>query len=113
MLNSMSNVGKGSRKVSPIKSPIVLQGLTSIGFPNLNHKEVIVMDLMLRGLIVETLRKHEGKCLVGSDGFYGCGKIGQKMRDFSVLIAKGREGKQTPQKETNSNAQNQNRFYAL
>ncbi|KAH0644862.1 hypothetical protein KY284_032746 [Solanum tuberosum] len=58
-------------------------------------------------------RKHEGKCLVGSDGCYGCGKSGHKMRDCPMLKVKGREYKQTPPSGSNSNAQKQNRFYAL
>ncbi|KAH0670724.1 hypothetical protein KY285_025700 [Solanum tuberosum] len=40
--------------------------------------------------------RHEGKCLVGSDGCYGCGKSGHKMIDCPMLKVKGREYKQTP-----------------
>uniref|UniRef100_M1DRV3 Polyprotein n=1 Tax=Solanum tuberosum TaxID=4113 RepID=M1DRV3_SOLTU len=58
-------------------------------------------------------RKHEGKCLVGSDGCYGCGKSSHNMRDCLVLMDKGREVKQTPPSCSNSNARKQNRFYAL
>ncbi|XP_049345496.1 uncharacterized protein LOC125810024 [Solanum verrucosum] len=58
-------------------------------------------------------RKHDGKCLVGSDDCYGCGKSGYTMRDFPMLMAKGREGKQAPPSGSNSNASKQNHFYAL
>ncbi|XP_049357855.1 uncharacterized protein LOC125822493 [Solanum verrucosum] len=40
-------------------------------------------------------------------------KSGHKMRDFPMLAAKGREGKQVPPSGSNSNALKQNRFYAL
>uniref|UniRef100_M1DF71 Gag-pol polyprotein n=1 Tax=Solanum tuberosum TaxID=4113 RepID=M1DF71_SOLTU len=58
-------------------------------------------------------RKHEGKCLVGSDGCYSCGKSGLKIRDCPVLKVKGREDKQAHPSGSNSNAQKQNRSYAL
>ncbi|XP_049391512.1 uncharacterized protein LOC125855903 [Solanum stenotomum] len=58
-------------------------------------------------------RKHEGKCLACTDGFYGCGKSGHKRRDFPMLTVKGRKGKQAPPSGLGSNAPKQNRFYAL
>ncbi|XP_049381744.1 uncharacterized protein LOC125846350 [Solanum stenotomum] len=58
-------------------------------------------------------RNHDGKFLVGSDGFYGCGKSGLKMRDCPMLKVKGRKDKQAPPRGFNSNTQKQNRFYAL
>ncbi|XP_049374797.1 uncharacterized protein LOC125839853 [Solanum verrucosum] len=58
-------------------------------------------------------RKHDGNCLAGTDGCYGCGKNGHKMRDFPVLAAKEREGKQATPSGSRSNAPKQNRFYAL
>ncbi|KAH0644963.1 hypothetical protein KY284_032847 [Solanum tuberosum] len=33
-------------------------------------------------------RKHEGKCLAGMDGCFGCGKSGHKITDCASLIAK-------------------------
>ncbi|KAH0672692.1 hypothetical protein KY290_024922 [Solanum tuberosum] len=38
-------------------------------------------------------RKHEGKCLAATDGCFGYGKSGHKMRDCPMLMTKGREGK--------------------
>ncbi|XP_049368639.1 uncharacterized protein LOC125833518 [Solanum verrucosum] len=58
-------------------------------------------------------KKHEGKCLADMDGCFGCGKSGHKMRDFPMLMAKGRKGKQAPPGGSGSNASKQNRFYAL
>ncbi|XP_049405072.1 uncharacterized protein LOC125868481 [Solanum stenotomum] len=55
-------------------------------------------------------RKHEGNCLVGTDG---CGKSGHKMRDFPMFMAMGREGKQAPPSGSNSDAAKRNCFYAL
>ncbi|WMV42067.1 hypothetical protein MTR67_035452 [Solanum verrucosum] len=37
-------------------------------------------------------RKHEGKCLAGMDGCFGCGKSGHKIRDCASLIPKERGG---------------------
>ncbi|XP_049391573.1 uncharacterized protein LOC125856004 [Solanum stenotomum] len=58
-------------------------------------------------------RKHDGKCLVGTDGCFSCGKVGHNMRDYPMLKVKGREYKQAPPSGSNSNAQKQNRSYAL
>uniref|UniRef100_M1D9Z3 Gag-pol polyprotein n=1 Tax=Solanum tuberosum TaxID=4113 RepID=M1D9Z3_SOLTU len=57
--------------------------------------------------------KHEGKCLADTDGCFGCGKSGHKIRDFPMLTAEGTEGKQAPHSGSGSNAPKQNRIYAL
>lgn len=38
-------------------------------------------------------RKHDAKCLVVTNGFYGCSKSGHNIIDCPMHIAKGREGK--------------------
>ncbi|XP_049348945.1 uncharacterized protein LOC125813489 [Solanum verrucosum] len=53
-------------------------------------------------------KKHEGKCLVGIDGCFSCGKNGHKMTDFPKLTAKGREGKQENPSGLGSNAPKKN-----
>ncbi|XP_049364118.1 uncharacterized protein LOC125828839 [Solanum verrucosum] len=58
-------------------------------------------------------RKHDGKFLDGTDGCFGCGKIGNKMRDSAMIKVQGREGKQAPLSGSNSSAPKKNRFYAL
>ncbi|XP_049394710.1 uncharacterized protein LOC125858999 [Solanum stenotomum] len=58
-------------------------------------------------------KKHDGKCLVGTDGYYSCGKSGHMMRDCPMLRAQGREGKQVSPSGSNFDAPKKNRFYAL
>uniref|UniRef100_M1DSG3 Gag-pol polyprotein n=1 Tax=Solanum tuberosum TaxID=4113 RepID=M1DSG3_SOLTU len=58
-------------------------------------------------------KKHEGKCLAGTNGCFGCGKSGNKMRDITMLTAKRRKGKQAHPSGSGSNAPKQNRLYAF
>ncbi|XP_049375478.1 uncharacterized protein LOC125840549 [Solanum verrucosum] len=57
--------------------------------------------------------KHDGKCLVGTDGCFSCGKSGYMKRDCPMLRAQGREGKQVHPSGSNSDAPKKNHFYAL
>ncbi|XP_055800388.1 cold shock protein 1-like [Solanum dulcamara] len=38
-------------------------------------------------------RTHQGECMAGKEGFYKCGGMGHKMRDYQVASSKGRESK--------------------
>ncbi|XP_049369908.1 uncharacterized protein LOC125834799 [Solanum verrucosum] len=57
-----------------------------------------------RSTCVKCSKKHDDKCLAGTDDFFSCGKSGHKMRDCPMLMAKGREGKQAPASGSGSNA---------
>ncbi|XP_049369906.1 uncharacterized protein LOC125834798 [Solanum verrucosum] len=57
--------------------------------------------------------RNEGKCLADTDGCFGCGKSGHKIRDCPMLTAEETEGKQAPPSGLGSNAPKQNRIYAL
>ena len=39
-------------------------------------------------------KKHYGECLVGNGSWFGGGKEGHKVKDFSMAASRGREGKQ-------------------
>ena len=39
-------------------------------------------------------KRHYGKCLPGSSGFFGCGKDDHKVRDYTITAARGRDTKQ-------------------
>uniref|UniRef100_M1DBI2 Gag-pol polyprotein n=1 Tax=Solanum tuberosum TaxID=4113 RepID=M1DBI2_SOLTU len=58
-------------------------------------------------------KRHEGKCLAYTNGCFGCGKSGHKVRDCPMLMAKGREGKQAPPSGSGTSAPKQDRFYAF
>ncbi|XP_049410597.1 uncharacterized protein LOC125873787 [Solanum stenotomum] len=61
----------------------------------------------------ESRRRHEGKCLIGTDDCFGCGKSGHKIRDYPSLTAKGRDGRQVQSSGFGSSAPKQYMFYAL
>ena len=54
-----------------------------------------------------------GECLVGKGINFSCGKSGHKIRDFSLLLTKGRNGRQVQPSGPGFNAPKQNIFYAL
>ncbi|XP_015087003.1 uncharacterized protein LOC107030124 [Solanum pennellii] len=58
-------------------------------------------------------RKHDGKCLVGTGNFYGCGKSGHMKRDGPMMKTQGRESSQAQASAPNLDAPKKNRFYAL
>ncbi|XP_049391588.1 uncharacterized protein LOC125856028 [Solanum stenotomum] len=58
-------------------------------------------------------KKHGGKCLLGTDGCYSCGKSGHIMRDCPMLKVQRREGKQVPPSGSNFDGPKKNRLYDL
>uniref|UniRef100_M1DBF1 Retrotransposon gag protein n=1 Tax=Solanum tuberosum TaxID=4113 RepID=M1DBF1_SOLTU len=58
-------------------------------------------------------KEHAGKCLAGTDGCFGCGKNGHKMRDFLMLMAKGRESKKASLSGPDPNNSKHSHFYEL
>uniref|UniRef100_M1D9J1 Gag-pol polyprotein n=1 Tax=Solanum tuberosum TaxID=4113 RepID=M1D9J1_SOLTU len=66
-----------------------------------------------RSTCARRAKKYDGKRLDDTDRCFSCGKINHKMRDYLMLAAKGREGKQAPPRSSNYNSPKKNRFYAL
>ncbi|KAK4713797.1 hypothetical protein R3W88_019704 [Solanum pinnatisectum] len=58
-------------------------------------------------------KQHVGKCLVGTDGCFGCGKKGHKMIDYPTLMEKGREAEKSSLSDSDPNAPKYGCFYAL
>lgn len=48
----------------------------------------------VRSTCVKCGKKYDGECLTDMDGFYGCGKSDQKVRDDLILKVKRNDGKQ-------------------
>ncbi|KAK4728985.1 hypothetical protein R3W88_021973 [Solanum pinnatisectum] len=66
-----------------------------------------------RSICAKCGKQHLGKCLAGTDGCFGYGKKGHKMRDYPSLSEKGREAKQTSLDCLDPNAPRKNHFYVL
>ncbi|XP_049405080.1 uncharacterized protein LOC125868494 [Solanum stenotomum] len=58
-------------------------------------------------------RKHKGTCIADTNGFFGCGKSGHKIRYFPSPMAKGRECRKTPLSVLGPSVQKENRFYEI
>ncbi|XP_069145537.1 uncharacterized protein [Solanum lycopersicum] len=58
-------------------------------------------------------RKHDGKCLVGTGDFYGCGKSGHMNRDGPMMNTQGRESSEAYVSAPNLDDPKKNRFYDL
>uniref|UniRef100_M1DN17 Zinc knuckle family protein n=1 Tax=Solanum tuberosum TaxID=4113 RepID=M1DN17_SOLTU len=58
-------------------------------------------------------KRHEGKCLAGRDGCYGCGESGHMKKDCPKAKATIREGKQVSPSGGDDEPPKRNRFYAL
>ena len=58
-------------------------------------------------------KHHEGKCVDGTEIFYGCGKSGHQLKDCPICASKGKESTQTPTNTQNPNDPKNNYFYSL
>uniref|UniRef100_M1DII3 Gag-pol polyprotein n=1 Tax=Solanum tuberosum TaxID=4113 RepID=M1DII3_SOLTU len=58
-------------------------------------------------------KRHEGRCLAGRDGCYGCGDRGHMKKDCPKAKATIREGKQVAPSGGDGEPPKRNRFYAL
>ncbi|TMX04002.1 hypothetical protein EJD97_012228 [Solanum chilense] len=58
-------------------------------------------------------KRHYGECLRGTESCYGCGKEGQKVRDYFNIAYKGKEGKQVNPSVPKDDAPTKRRVYAL
>ncbi|XP_049371941.1 uncharacterized protein LOC125836823 [Solanum verrucosum] len=66
-----------------------------------------------RSICAKCGKQNLGKCLADTDGCFGCGKKGHKMRDFPTHLAKGRDTKQASLNGPDLDAPKWNRFYTL
>ena len=57
-------------------------------------------------------KKHYGDCLKGTDNCFGCGKSGNKVRDFPNVRGQDKVGGQAQASGSNTTSK-RNRFYTL
>ncbi|WMV08984.1 hypothetical protein MTR67_002369 [Solanum verrucosum] len=98
------------------------QKFSGQGFSNApKYKDEMVSTPRQQGVGNESLwppcsrcgKKHEGRCLAGREGCFGCGKSGQKMKDCPKARTTRIKGKQVATSGSDESAQQKNRFYAL
>ncbi|XP_049362573.1 uncharacterized protein LOC125827304 [Solanum verrucosum] len=81
-----------------------------------NHKPRRRRDsksLLPKPTYARCVKRHEGICLARTEGYYGCGENGHKMRDCPVLKAQGRKAKQVSPSGSSASALKQTRSFSL
>ncbi|WMV54444.1 hypothetical protein MTR67_047829 [Solanum verrucosum] len=58
-------------------------------------------------------KKHNEKCMAGTNGCFGCGKSGHKVKDCLLQASTGKDGRQAQPSGFSLGAPKQNRLYAL
>ncbi|WMV37812.1 hypothetical protein MTR67_031197 [Solanum verrucosum] len=58
-------------------------------------------------------KNHDGKYVVGTDGFFGCGKSGHKVKDFPLQDNNNKDGRKAHSSGSSLGAPRQNIFYDL
>ncbi|WMV58499.1 hypothetical protein MTR67_051884 [Solanum verrucosum] len=98
------------------------QKFFGIGFSNdPKYKDEKVSTPRPQGMSNESLwltcsrcgKRHEGKCLAGRDGCFGCGESSHMKKDCPKAKATIREGNQVACSGGDVEHQKKNRFYAL
>ncbi|XP_049414695.1 uncharacterized protein LOC125877447 [Solanum stenotomum] len=85
------------------------------------YKEEMVSTPRSQGKVSESLwptysrcgKRHEGRCLAGKDGCYGCGESGHMKKDCPKAKATIGEGKQNAPSGGDDEPPKRNSFYAL
>ena len=58
-------------------------------------------------------KRRYSECLKGIGSFFGCGKEGHKVRDYTIIASRGLEGKKVAPNVTKEDFQATRHFYAL
>ncbi|WMV57912.1 hypothetical protein MTR67_051297 [Solanum verrucosum] len=58
-------------------------------------------------------KKHDVKCMIGTNGFFSCEESGHKMKDCPLLSSNGRYGRKAQPRGSSLSSPKQNKFYAF
>uniref|UniRef100_M1DM20 Uncharacterized protein n=1 Tax=Solanum tuberosum TaxID=4113 RepID=M1DM20_SOLTU len=86
-----------------------LQSSTKIGCLTLSLKEEVVVDILF-SLVKSVARGYTKKCFADTDDCYGCGKSGQKMKNYPLQVNKGKDKRQAQPRDFGLSAPRQNIF---
>ena len=112
-LNLRCNTNQGLKGGFPTKSLLTLQESTRVSPLLPSPKGKGGDSYVEKPFYSKYSKKHDGKCLVWTVNFYGCGKSGHMKRDFPMMKTRGRENSHTQASSPNSNAPKKNHFYSL
>lgn len=109
-----SKTSQSLRRGFPTKFLLISQGLTRIGCLTLIHKEerLVVTSNEIPNC-TKYVKRHMGKCLMGSSNCFGCGNSGHMVRDFSMEKIQGRESNHAQASGPSSDAPKICEFFVL